>query len=43
MLLIYTNFLVLLLGFELNVSINSLKAISQKRQLDDELEDKLFV
>ena len=43
MLLIYTNFFVLLLGFELNVSINSLKAISQKRQLDDELEDKLFV
>jgi membrane protein len=36
MLLIYTNFLVLLLGFELNVSINSLKAIARKRQLAEE-------
>jgi membrane protein len=39
MLLIYTNFLVLLLGFELNVSINSLKAIAKKRQLDEENEN----
>ncbi len=38
MLLIYTNFLVLLLGFELNVSINSLKAIARKRKLAEEEE-----
>jgi membrane protein len=31
MLLIYVNSLVLLIGFELNVSINSLKSIAQKR------------
>jgi membrane protein len=32
MLLIYVNSLVLLIGFELNVSINSLKAMSEKRK-----------
>jgi membrane protein len=32
MLLIYVNSLVLLIGFELNVSINSLKSIAQRRQ-----------
>jgi membrane protein len=31
MLLIYVNSLVLLIGFELNVSINSLKSIAQRR------------
>jgi membrane protein len=36
MLLIYVNSLVLLIGFELNVSINSLKSISQRRKLLDE-------
>lgn len=39
MLLIYTNFLVLLLGFELNVSINSLKEIANKRLFDEENEN----
>jgi len=43
MLLIYTNFLVLLLGFELNVSINSLKAIARKRQLAEEEEHNNIV
>ena len=43
MLLIYTNFLVLLLGFELNVSINSLKAIARKRQLAEEKEHNNIV
>jgi membrane protein len=43
MLLIYTNFWVLLLGFELNVSINSLKAIAQKRQFDEENENSHIV
>ena len=33
MLLIYVNSLVLLIGFELNVSINSLKSIAQKRAM----------
>jgi membrane protein len=36
MLLIYVNSLVLLIGFELNVSINSLKSISQRRKMLDE-------
>ena len=35
MLLIFVNSLVLLIGFELNVSINSLKSIAQKRQLSE--------
>lgn len=35
MLLIYVNSLVLLIGFELNVSISSLKSIAQKRQLQE--------
>lgn len=39
MLLTYVNFLVLLLGFELNVAINSLKAISKKRHEDEQSED----
>lgn len=39
MLLIYSNFLVLLLGFELNVSINSLKEIAKKRLFDEENEN----
>lgn len=43
MLLIYTNFLVLLLGFELNVSINSLKAIARKRKLAEEEEHNNIV
>jgi len=33
MLLVFVNSLVLLIGFELNVSINSLKSIAKKRQL----------
>jgi membrane protein len=33
MLLIYVNSLVLLIGFELNVSINSLKSIAKKRAM----------
>jgi membrane protein len=36
MLLIYVNSLVLLIGFELNVSINSLKSISQRRKMMDQ-------
>jgi membrane protein len=32
MLLVFVNSLVLLIGFELNVSINSLKSIAKKRQ-----------
>jgi hypothetical protein len=32
MLLVFVNSLVLLIGFELNVSINSLKSIAIKRQ-----------
>lgn len=35
MLLIFVNSLVLLIGFELNVSINSLKSIARKRQLSE--------
>jgi membrane protein len=35
MLLIYVNSLVLLIGFELNVSINSLKSIAQRRAQQD--------
>jgi len=33
--LIYINSLVLLIGFELNVSIKSLKSIAEKRDLDE--------
>jgi membrane protein len=36
MLLIFVNSLVLLIGFELNVSINSLKSIARKRQLSED-------
>jgi len=36
MLLIFVNSLVLLIGFELNVSINSLKSIARKRQLTED-------
>jgi membrane protein len=35
MLLIFVNSLVLLIGFELNVSINSLKSIAVKRKLSE--------
>lgn len=35
MLLVFVNSLVLLIGFELNVSINSLKSIAQKRELEE--------
>ena len=35
MLLIYVTSLVLLIGFELNVSINSLKSLAQKRQREE--------
>jgi membrane protein len=37
MALIYINSLVLLLGFELNVSIKSLKAIAEKRDTEEKL------
>lgn len=40
MLLIYVNSLVLLIGFELNVSINSLKSIAQRRE-QQEADDRL--
>ncbi len=39
MFLTYVNFLVLLLGFELNVAINSLQAIAKKRNLQEHIED----
>jgi membrane protein len=35
MLLVFVNSLVLLIGFELNVSINSLKSIAMRRQVDE--------
>jgi len=35
MLLVFVNSLVLLIGFELNVSINSLKSIASKRQAEE--------
>ena len=35
MALIYINSLVLLIGFELNVSIKSLKSIAEQRQLNE--------
>lgn len=35
MLLVFVNSMVLLIGFELNVSINSLKSLSQKRQKEE--------
>jgi len=33
MFLVFVNSLVLLIGFELNVSINSLKSIAEKRKI----------
>jgi hypothetical protein len=38
MLLVFVNSLVLLIGFELNVSIKSLKSIALRRQIKEELE-----
>jgi membrane protein len=35
MLLIHVNSLVLLIGFELNVSINSLKSLASRRKMDE--------
>jgi membrane protein len=35
MLLIYVNSLVLLIGFELNVSINSLKGMADRRRFKE--------
>jgi membrane protein len=39
MFLTYVNFLVLLLGFELNVAINSLHAIAKKSNIDEHIVD----
>jgi membrane protein len=36
MLLVFVNSLVLLIGFELNVSINSLKSIARRREKKEE-------
>lgn len=38
MILVFLNSLAILIGFELNVSINSLKAIAEKRKLDEKAE-----
>lgn len=43
MLLIYLNSLILLVGYELNVSIHSLKAIAEEREKHEEEEKKKFI